>query len=86
MEEARNGIWNPPSNDFVRADLARWTGHLWLRRLERRARRLRTARLRRQARGFADRLANHLDADILRAEGNLDGYLARLSGNVAVRR
>jgi hypothetical protein len=86
MEDAKAGIWNPPSDDTACAALARRVGHLWLRRLERRAKRLRTTRLRRQAHGFAERLGNHLDADILRAEGNLDGYLARLSGRVAVRR
>lgn len=84
--EAVNGIYNPPVDDTAKAELSRRVGHMWLGRLERRAARLKTAKLRRQAREKAARLANHLDADLLYAEGNLDGYLTRLSGKVEVKR
>lgn len=85
---AVSGTYDPPADDGFgqRTGYARRVGHLWVVRLLSRAKRLKTAKLKRRARGMARRLAKHLDADILWAEGNLDGYLQHLSGKVEVRR
>lgn len=87
-QKAVSGMYDPPADDRGgrRTGLARRVGHLWLTRLLRRAARLKTRKLKRRAKGMAERLQVHLDADILMAEGNLDGYLQRLSGKVEVQR
>jgi len=87
-QKAVAGEYDPPIEDGFgqRTRYARMVGHMWLNRLISRADRLKTRKLKRRARDMAKRLMSHLDADIMWAEGNLDGYLQRLSGKIEVKK